>query len=107
VLSSNFTQGTLLVVSRRDEEFFLSLKEVAGELTHLRTVNSSLPLGEDARTPENDDIFEKLWSSLIYQNGSYPSNYRPVTSAVAQMVSARTGAPLPVVCAGIAKKNAS
>jgi hypothetical protein len=104
ILSTNFTQGTLLVVSRRSEEFVLSLKEVAGELTDIRKIRAKNPIGDDPRTPENDDIFEKLWSDLIYHNGSYPSNFRPVTASVAQMIAARTGAPLPVVCAGINKK---
>lgn len=104
ILSTNFTQGTLLVITKRSEVMSLSLKEVAGEMTELHKVSASSSVGDDPMTPENDKLFEKIWKDLIYQNGKYPSNFRPVTAAVAQMIAARTKAPLPVVCAGINEK---
>lgn len=104
ILSVNFTQNSLLVVSKRSEYMSLNLKETSGPLTELRGIQAQSPIGEDPKTPDNDEIFENVWNDLIYQNGSYPSNFRPVTSAVAQMISARTQSPLPVVCAGIKEK---
>jgi len=104
ILSTNFTQGSLLVTTKRSSSIMLSLKETAGEMTELRRIEAQAPVGEDPKTPDNDDLFTEIWNNLIYQNGSYPSNFRPITSSVAQMISARTQAPLPVVCAGISEK---
>ena len=104
ILSVNFTQNSLLVISKRSAFMSLSLKETAGPLTELRGIQAQSPIGEDPKTPDNDKIFEKVWNDLIYHNGSDPSNFRPVTSSVAQMIAARTKAPLPVVCAGIKEK---
>jgi len=104
ILSTNFTQGTLLVITKRGQALSLGLKETAGDLTEVRKIEAQVPVGEDPKTLENDQMFDKIWQKLIYQNGSYPSNFRPITSAVAQMIAARTKAPLPVVCAGILKK---
>jgi len=103
-LSVPFTEGTSLIITKRGPEFSLSLKEVSGELTEINDTRSEGPINEDPSTPESKKIFEELWTKITKYNGNYPSNYRPVTSPVAQMIAARTQAPLPVVCTGIQKK---
>lgn len=103
-LSVPFTQGTYLIVDKRGPEFSLSLKETSGELTEINDVRSEGPIGEDETSPESKKVFEDLWKKIIFYNGTYPSHFRPVVAAVAQMVAARTNAPLPVVCAGITDK---
>jgi hypothetical protein len=102
-LSSPFTEGSQLVVSKRGSEFTLSLKETAGELTELNKVNSEGPSIDNPSSPESMSIFESLWGNLLKYNGDYPSNYRPLTASVAQVIAARTGAPMPIVSAAITK----
>jgi hypothetical protein len=104
ILSVNFTQNTLLIVSQRQDVLTLSLKETSGEATDLRRVQVPEPVGDDPRSSENDEMFNNIWEDLVYHNGSYPSNFRPVTAPVAQIIAARTETPIPVVCAGIKKK---
>jgi hypothetical protein len=102
VLSANFTQGTMIVITKRGPEITMSLKEVAGPLTELSKIrNTESKLNE---LTENEKEFERIWNGLMKINGNYPSHYRPLTSPVAQMISLRTGAPLPVVCSAINKK---
>jgi len=104
VLSANFTEGSLIVTTKRGSEIELSLKETAGAMTVLNKINVQNAIEGGENNPENDRIFEEIWNKLIAINGEYPSNYRPLSSSVAQMIAARTGAPLPVVCFGINKK---
>jgi len=104
VLSANFTEGSLIVVTKRGSEMELALKETAGAMTVLNKINVEDAIEGDENSPENDRRFEEIWNTLISFNGEYPGDYRPLTASVAQMISARTGAPLPVVCAGINKK---
>jgi hypothetical protein len=103
-LSSPFAEGTKLIVSKRGSEFTLSLKETAGELTELNKVNSEGPSIDNPNSPESMSIFEALWTKLLGYNGNYPSQFRPLTASVAQVIAARTGAPMPIVCAAITKQ---
>jgi len=104
VLSANFTQGSLIVVTKRGQELAMSLKETVGAMTELNKVQAADAIEGDENSVENDKMFEKVWNKLSSFNGEYPSNYRPLSASVAQLISARTGAPLPVVCAAINKK---
>jgi len=103
-LSTPFTEGSELIVTKRGPEFTLSLKETAGPLTDLNKVRSEGPVGEDPDTPESRKVFENLWSKLTAYNGNYPSNFRPLTASVAQVISARTSAPMPIVSAAVMKQ---
>jgi len=104
VLSANFTEGSLIVITKRGSEIELALKETVGTITVLNKINVEEAQEGDINSLENDRKFEEIWNKLIYTNGEYPSDYRPLTSSVAQMISARTGAPLPVICFGLNKK---
>jgi len=104
VLSANFTEGSLIVVTKRGSEMEIALKETAGSITVLNKINVQESLEGDSNSSENHRKFEEIWNKLIDTNGEYPSDYRPLTSSVAQMISARTGTSLPVVCFGLNKK---
>jgi hypothetical protein len=96
-----FTHNTKLVVDRASGNLFVRLKETSGKLTELSRVLVTKPVGDDLESLTNHQVFEALWSALITHDAAYPSKERPVTSAVAQVVSERYKAPLPVVLNGI------
>ena len=99
-LAVSFTHQTKLVVNKESQTMMLQLKESAGKLTDLMKVLAPKPQG-DMHNPENVQLFQKIWNLLIARGEAFPSPERPVTAAIASVVSGRYRAPLPVVLFGI------
>lgn len=103
-LSTPFTEGTYLIVSKDNSLFNLELKEVDGGLTTLKQVRMPNLILNDPNNTENKNKFEELWNKIVSYNGNYPSSNRPITASVAQAISVRSEAPMPIVCAAIKKQ---
>ena len=99
--SMNYVHHTQLVINKTKSGFAFQLKEVGGKLTDLNVLPFYEKSTDDPDDPINITKFDLVWKELMKRDQRYPNQSRPVTSAVAQVISSNYEAPIPVVLTGI------